>query len=87
MGVICFSITLPATSVAVDYFGTTVVGLGRTVIAVILVTIFLLVRKEKVPNRQQFKSIILVAAGAVLGFPLLTSWAMKTLLVSHGAVE
>ena len=87
VGVNCFSLTLPATSIAVDYFGTTIVGLGRTVIAALLVGIILLVRKEKVPSRLQFKSIILVAIGAVLGFPLLTSWAMKTLPVSHGAVE
>ncbi|PLS16075.1 multidrug transporter [Bacillus sp. M6-12] len=86
-GVICFSLTLPTTSIAVEYFGTTVVGLGRTVIAAILVGVILIVRKEKVPNRQQFKSILIVLAGAVLGFPLLTSWVMKTLPVSHGAVE
>ena len=87
VGVICFSLTLPATSVAVNYFGTTVVGLGRTVIAAILVAIVLLVRKEKLPSLSQFKSLIIVALGAVLGFPLLTSWAMVSLPVSHGAVE
>jgi drug/metabolite transporter (DMT)-like permease len=86
-GVICFSLTLPATTIAVDHFGTTIVGLGRTVIAALLVAIILIARQEKVPNLQQFKSILIVAAGAVLGFPLLTSWAMKTLPVSHGAVE
>ena len=87
VGVICFSLTLPATSIAVDYFGTTVVGLGRTVIAAILVAIILIVRKEKLPSIRQFKSILLVALGAVLGFPLLTSWGMEYLPVSHGAVE
>lgn len=87
VGVICFSLTLPSTSVAVEYFGTIVVGLGRTVLAAILVGGILIVRKEKLPNRQQFKSILIVSAGAVLGFPLLTSWAMETLPVSHGAVE
>lgn len=87
VGVICFSLTLPATSVAVDYFGTTVVGLGRTVLAAILVVIVLIVRKEKLPSFHQFKSLIIVAIGAVLGFPLLTSWAMESLPVSHGAVE
>ncbi|MFD0050682.1 DMT family transporter [Actinomycetes bacterium NPDC127524] len=86
-GVICFSLTLPATRIAVEYFGTTVVGLGRTVIAGILVGVILIVRKEKVPDRKQFKSIVIVAAGAVLGFPLLTSWVMKSVPVSHGAVE
>ncbi|AWE07306.1 multidrug transporter [Lysinibacillus sp. 2017] len=87
IGVTCFSLTLPSTSVAVAYFGTTVVGLGRTVIAAILVAIIFLVRKEKLPTRKQFKSLLIVAVGAVLGFPLLTSWAMETLPVSHGAVE
>ena len=87
VGVICFSLTLPATSVAVAYFGTTVVGLGRTVVAAILVAVILIVRKEKLPSPRQFKSILIVAVGAVLGFPLLTSWAMESLPVSHGAVE
>ncbi|MGE7949737.1 DMT family transporter [Lysinibacillus sp. NPDC093688] len=87
VGVICFSLTLPATSVAVEYFGTTIVGLGRAVIASILVAIVLIVRKEKLPTARQFKSLIIVSLGAVLGFPLLTSWAMTSLPVSHGAVE
>ncbi|MDM5358327.1 DMT family transporter [Peribacillus sp. ACCC06369] len=87
VGVICFSLTLPATSIAVAYFGTTVVGLGRTVVAAILVAVVLIVRKEKLPSSGQFKSLLIVAVGAVLGFPLLTSWAMESLPVSHGAVE
>jgi drug/metabolite transporter (DMT)-like permease len=87
VGIICFSLTLPATSIAVEYFGTTVVGLGRTVVAAILVAVVLIVRKEKLPSPSQFKSLLIVAVGAVLGFPLLTSWAMESLPVSHGAVE
>lgn len=87
VGVICFSLTLPSTSVAVEYFGTTVVGLGRTVVAAILVAVVLIVKKEKLPSPRQFKSLLIVAVGAVLGFPLLTSWAMESLPVSHGAVE
>ncbi|OIK09289.1 multidrug transporter [Bacillus sp. MUM 116] len=86
-GVICFSLTLPATSISVEYFGTTIVGLGRTVVAAILVAVILIVRKEKLPSFRQIKSLFLVAVGAVLGFPLLTSWAMESLPVSHGAVE
>lgn len=87
VGVICFSLTLPATSIAVKYFGTTIVGLGRTVVAAILVAVVLIVRKEKLPSPGQFKSLLIVAVGAVLGFPLLASWAMESLPVSHGAVE
>ncbi|MGG0460046.1 DMT family transporter [Priestia aryabhattai] len=87
VGVICFSLTLPSTSIAVEYFGTTVAGLGRTAVAAILVAVILIVRKEKIPSLRQFKSLLIVALGAVLGFPLLTSSAMKSLPVSHGAVE
>lgn len=87
IGVICFSLTLPATRIAVEYFGTTIVGLGRTVVAAFLVAIIFIVRKEKLPTPRQFKSLGIVAFGAVLGFPLLTSWAMESLPVSHGAVE
>ncbi|WP_332695621.1 DMT family transporter [Halalkalibacter lacteus] len=87
VGVICFSLTLPATSVAVTYFGTTIAGLGRTIVAAILVAIILIVRKETLPSSSQFKRLLVVALGAVLGFPLLTSWAMESLPVSHGAVE
>lgn len=87
VGVICFSLTLPSTSIAVEYFGTTIVGLGRTVVAAILVAVVLIVRKEKIPSPHQFKRLLIVAFGAVLGFPLLTSWAMESLPVSHGAVE
>ncbi|AOH56396.1 multidrug transporter [Peribacillus muralis] len=87
VGVICFSLTLPATRIAVEHFGTTIVGLGRTVVAAMLVAVVLLIRKEKLPSPRQFKSLLIVAIGAVLGFPLLTSWAMEDLPVSHGAVE
>ncbi|MGE7022048.1 DMT family transporter [Solibacillus cecembensis] len=87
VGVICFSLTLPATSIAVEYFGATVVGLGRTVVAALLVAVVLIVKKEKIPSPRHFKSLLIVALGAVLGFPLLASFAMESLPVSHGAVE
>ncbi|USG66169.1 DMT family transporter [Brevibacillus ruminantium] len=86
IGVLCFSLTLPTTSIAVAYFGPTMVGLGRGVIASVLVAIVLLIRREKRPTAKQFKGLAIVALGAVLGFPLLTSWAMQSLPASHGAV-
>ncbi|MFJ5766298.1 DMT family transporter [Lysinibacillus sp. NPDC093210] len=87
VGVICFSLTLPSTSIAVAYFGTTVVGLGRTVVAAILVAIVFMIKKQQLPTLRQFKSLLIVAVGVVFAFPLLTSWAMESLPVSHGAVE
>ncbi|MGX9134187.1 DMT family transporter [Rummeliibacillus sp. JY-2-4R] len=87
IGIVCFSLTLPATSIAVPYFGETIVGLGRTVIAAIIVSILFIIKKESLPNKRQFLSLIIVAVGAVLAFPLLTTFAMKSLPVSHGAIE
>ncbi|KMY49855.1 DMT family transporter [Peribacillus loiseleuriae] len=87
IGIICFSLTLPATSIAVPYFGGIIVGLGRTVIAAIIVGIIFIIKKEKLPNKEQMKSLWIVAIGAVLAFPLLTTFAMKSLPVSHGAIE
>lgn len=87
IGIVCFSLTLPATSIAVPYFGETIVGLGRTVIAAIIVSIIFIIKKESLPNKNQLKSLCIVAFGAVLAFPLLTTFAMKSLPVSHGAIE
>lgn len=87
IGIVCFSLTLPATSIAVPYFGETIVGLGRTVIAAIIVSIIFIIKKESLPNKKQLKSLGIVAVGAVLAFPLLTTFAMKSLPVSHGAIE
>ena len=87
VGIVCFSFTLPATSIAVPYFGSTIVGLGRTIIAAIIVGIILIRKKEPLPNKAQLRSLAIVVLGAVLAFPLLTTFAMKSLPVSHGAIE
>ncbi|MFD2444033.1 DMT family transporter [Bacillus sp. CGMCC 1.16607] len=87
IGVVCFSLTLPATRIAVPYFGEVIVGLGRTIIAAIIVGTIFMIKKQSLPNKRQFKSLLIVALGAVLVFPLLTTFAMKSLPVSHGAIE
>jgi drug/metabolite transporter (DMT)-like permease len=87
IGIVCFSLTLPATRIAVPYFGETIVGLGRTVIAAFIVSVIFIMKKERLPSKAQFKSLVIVAVGAVLTFPLLTTFAMKSLPVSHGAIE
>ncbi|PQQ47414.1 DMT family transporter [Bacillus thuringiensis] len=87
IGVICFSLTLPATRTAVPYFGEAIVGLGRVIIAAIIVGIIFIKNQEKIPNKDQMKSLLIVAIGAVLAFPLLSTYAMKSLPVSHGAIE
>ncbi|GAA0338788.1 DMT family transporter [Oceanobacillus oncorhynchi subsp. oncorhynchi] len=87
LGVLCFSLTLPATNVAVQYFNSIFVGLGRTIPASLLAVLFLIINKQPVPAKKQFRDLFIIAFGAVLIFPLLTTYAMADLPVSHGAVE
>ncbi|POB11257.1 DMT family transporter [Sulfobacillus sp. hq2] len=86
LGVVGFSLTLPASREAVPYFGAIIVAFGRAVIAAILAAGVLLARREPLPKRRQLLSLVVVAAGAIVCFPLLSAWAMDRLPASHGAV-
>jgi drug/metabolite transporter (DMT)-like permease len=85
-GLLGFSLTLPATRVAVTDFDPTVVGLGRAVVAAILAAIVLRATHQPLPDRKYWGSLVIVAAGVILGFPLLSAWAMQQLPAAHGAV-
>src|SRR5580700_367557 len=52
LGVLCFSLTLPATHLAESAFGGVVVGLGRALVAAVLAGIVLLARRESLPPRH-----------------------------------
>lgn len=82
VGVFCFSLTLPATA----ELDPTIVGLGRALIASVLAAIFLLANRHPLPSRDQLKSLVIVAAGIVLGFPLLSAWALHRMPAIHGAI-
>lgn len=86
LGVLCFSLTLPATRAAVADLDPVVVGLGRSMVAAILAAILLRITHQKPPSRRQIKSLIVVALGVVIGFPILSAWAMVNLPASHGAI-
>lgn len=62
------------------------VGAGRAVIAAILAAIALWTTKQERPNASQWLRLSVVAFGVVLGFPLLTSFAMASVPANHGAV-
>lgn len=67
LGVLCFSLTLPATRAAVADLNPVVVGLGRSMVAAMLAAILLTVTRQKPPTRKQIRSLIIVALG-VVGF-------------------
>ena len=86
VGVMAFSFTLPATRLAVPELGGTVVGLGRALLAALLATALLLVLRERPPDRRYWGSLVIVALGVVVGFPLLTAFALQHVPAVHGAV-
>lgn len=86
LGVLGFSLTLPATRVAVADLDPNIVGLGRGCVAAILAMTVLWTTHQPVPARKYWGSLVIVAAGVIFGFPLLSAWAMQQLPAAHGAV-
>jgi drug/metabolite transporter (DMT)-like permease len=86
IGVLAFSFSLPATKEAVPAFGPIMLSLGRAEGAAILAGLVLLIRREPFPGRQHLRSLLLIGAGVVVGFPILTSYALKHVPSAHGAV-
>lgn len=86
LGVIGFSLTLPATRLAVADLDPTFVGLGRAIIAAFIAGIALVMARAPRPVGIQWLRLAGTAIGVVLGFPLLSTWAMTSVPASHGAV-
>jgi len=86
VGVVSFGLTLPATRLIVPYFEPVFIGLGRAVIASFVAALLLIATKQTRPSKSQFYQLLGVALGVVVGFPILSAWAMQTVPASHGGV-
>ena len=86
LGVVGFSLTLPATRAAVIDLDPLFVGLGRGLVAAILAAFTLRITHQPIPSKQQLRSLLVVGLGVVLGFPVLSAWAMQQVPAAHGAV-
>jgi drug/metabolite transporter (DMT)-like permease len=86
LGVLGFSLTLPATRVAVTYLDPSVVGLGRALVAAALAAVLLVATRQRRPTRAELGSLAIVAAGVIFGFPFLSAWALRQVPAAHGAV-
>jgi drug/metabolite transporter (DMT)-like permease len=85
-GVAIFSLTLPFTRMAVAGLDPLFVALGRALVAAVLAAAWLAWRRAPLPPRDALPALALVAGGCIIGFPWLTSIAMRTLPAAHGAV-
>jgi drug/metabolite transporter (DMT)-like permease len=87
VGIAAFSFTVPFTRVAAhDVLSPLFIGSGRAVVAAVLATLALALTRQATPTRGQCVRLAVVAGGVVVGFPLLTSYALRTAPASHGAV-
>lgn len=86
LGVIGFSLTLPATRMAVAELDPTFVGLGRAIIAAAIAGLALAATRSRKPVGKQWLRLGCTAIGVVIGFPLLSTWAMTTVPAAHGGV-
>lgn len=90
-GVVLFSMSLPATRIAVGGFDPVFVGASRGAVAGLLALAITLAgqfgnNRPALPSLRDWGQLALVAAGVVLGFPLLTTLAMAKAGAVHGAI-
>lgn len=77
---------MPATRIGVLGFSPEFLTTSRAAIAGVIGLICLIVFKQVKPNLQQLKTLIIVAFGVVIGFPLFTAFALQTISSSHAII-
>lgn len=86
IGVLIFSGSLPATRVAVLDFDPLFLTVARASIAGLLGLALLVLLAQPRPTVAQWRSLLVVAFGVVLGFPLLTALALREMSSAHSIV-
>lgn len=86
LGVVAFSLTFPSTVWGLESFGPWSLVAVRSVLAALIAGGFLLALRVPLPERRHWAGLVVVAGGVVVGFPLLTTLALKTSTTSHAAV-
>lgn len=86
IGVVIFSGSLPATRVAVMQFDPLFLTVARAAIAGVLALGLLVAFRESRPARRDIVSLLVVALGVVVGFPLLTALALQHITSARSIV-
>ncbi|MEU0680590.1 DMT family transporter [Streptomyces albogriseolus] len=86
LGVVAFSLTFPATAWGLEGFGPWSLVAVRSVLAAVIAGGCLLALRVPLPARRHWPGLAVVAAGVVLGFPMLTTLALRTSTTAHAAV-
>ncbi|HET8598422.1 MAG TPA: DMT family transporter [Castellaniella sp.] len=86
IGVAIFSGSLPATRLAVLGLDPLFVTAARAALAGLLAAGALLLTRNQRPTRSEWLTLAWVALGVVVGFPLLTALALRTITSAHSLV-
>ncbi len=86
LGVLAFSFTFPATTLAERGFDSLLVGAGRSVVAAAIAGVCLRVVRAPRPKRDDWPGLIAVALGCGIGFGGLSALALRHTTSSHAAV-
>jgi drug/metabolite transporter (DMT)-like permease len=86
IGVVLFSATFPATSVALRGFDALFIGAGRSVGAALLAGLTLWLTRSPLPTRRQSLILLACVPGVGIGYGVLTALALDHVTASHAAV-
>ncbi|MEU0208956.1 DMT family transporter [Streptomyces canus] len=86
LGVAAFSLTFPATAWGLEGFGPWSLVAVRSVLAALIAAGCLAALRVPMPSRRDRPGLAVVAVGVVVGFPLLTTLALRTSTTAHAAV-
>lgn len=86
LGVTAFSLTFPSTAWGLEGIGPWSFVALRCVLSAVIAGGALLALRVPLPARRHWAGLAVVAAGVVIGFPLLTTLALQTSTTAHAAV-
>ena len=86
LGIVTFSGSLPTARLAALHLDPLFVSLGRALVAGVLSALLLAWRRPRLPAGQEWRWLAIVVGGVVIGFPVLSTLALRHMPAAHGSV-
>jgi drug/metabolite transporter (DMT)-like permease len=86
IGVLCFSLTFPMTRLSLRAFDPILIALVRGAGAGVAALLYLVLSRSRIPDRRILLRLGSAAIGMVVMFPILLSFALKSVPATHASV-